>query len=133
MAATSAVLIPNPGTTYGVSSRRFVLSQSLSTFDTELDNTWANQTLSVDPFRTAVVLIDVWNDANDPMLHENEVKRILPLLQFARRVGMLVIHAPSEGKEWSNITVLPGELLVTGTNGTAGSASRCDVHTDTSL
>ena len=42
---------------------------------------------------------------------------------------MLVIHAPSEAPEWYNIsTVLPGEILVTGTNGTAGSSSRCDVH-----
>ena len=42
---------------------------------------------------------------------------------------MLVIHAPSEAPEWRNVsTVLPGEVLVTGTNGTAGSNSRCDVH-----
>ena len=40
---------------------------------------------------------------------------------------MLVVHAPSEGREWAGLGgVLPGEVIVRGTNGTAGSPSRCD-------
>lgn len=95
-------------------------------FQTELDNKYVNETFNLDPNSTAVVLIDVWNDGYSPTLTENEELRLLPLLQLARHAGFLVIHAPSEGKEWNNITVLPGELLVTGENGTAGSDSRCD-------
>ncbi|MDE0856782.1 MAG: efflux transporter outer membrane subunit, partial [Nevskia sp.] len=40
--------------------------------------------------------------------------------------GMLVVHAPSPGARLANVSVLPGELLVTGEDGTPGSASRCD-------
>ena len=77
---------------------------------------------------TALVMVDVWNDTADASLFENENKRMLPLLAAARELGFMIIHAPSEAPEWPAIKVLPGELLVTGQNGTEGSSSRCDTY-----
>ena len=110
-----------------VLTRRYVLSESAG-FDTEADNGYAFDNITVVAGETALVLVDVWDDVGiDPMLGENELHRMVPLLAAARKLGMLIVHAPSEGKEWAGVGgVRPGELLVTGTNGTAGSASRCD-------
>lgn len=41
-------------------------------------------------------MVDVWDDHTDPILSENERLRLLPLLDAARKAGMLIIHAPSE-------------------------------------
>lgn len=116
-----------PGQPLALQARRFMPSESASTFDTELDNAYVNTTLQLESgTRTALVLIDVWDDAKDAVLAENERLRMLPLVALARKTGWLVIHAPSEGKEWGPIAdVLPGEILVTGDNGTT---DRCDVH-----
>ena len=109
-----------------VTARRYVLAENSSTFLTEQDNRHVSETLSIDPHRTALVLIDVWDDSKSPGLSENENTRLLPLLHVARSLGMLIIHAPSEAPEWPAIDVLPGEILVTGVDGRPGSASRCD-------
>ena len=137
-----------------VRTRRFALSESPDTFDTEADNAYVNESIALVPAQTALVLVDVWNDVNgtapDPVLAENELQRMVPLLAAARQLGMLIVHAPSESPEWSGTgeadavaapiapaavarTDVPpaggvrkGEVLVTGTNGSAGSPSRCD-------
>jgi hypothetical protein len=80
----------------------------------------------LDAATTALVMVDVWN-STDPVLLDNYEHRLLPLLAAARKLGFLVVHAPSEGPLLSNITVEAGELLVTGTDGEEGSPSRCDV------
>ena len=55
--------------------------------------------LSIPLDQTALVLVDVWSDhyIDSWRKRATEVthQRIVPLLQAARRVGMLVIHAPS--------------------------------------
>ena len=107
-----------------VGVRRFVPALSPSTFQTELDNAYVNETYTLDPNRTALVLIDVWDDAYSPELSENEQLRLIPLLGLARASGFLIVHAPSENSEWRNITVLPGEILVKGENGTSGSSAK---------
>ena len=109
-----------------VVARRYVLADNASTFQTEADNAFVNTTLTLDPKKTALVLIDVWDDSKSPSLSENEKKRLLPLLTAARALGMLIVHAPSEAPEWPAINVLPGEILVTGVDGRNGSSSRCD-------
>lgn len=111
-----------------VTARRYVLADSnASSFATELDNRHVNESISIDPATTALVLIDVWNDSYSAGLSENENARLIPLLQAARELGMLIVHAPSEAPEWPAIKVLPGEVLVTGVDGHPGSSSRCDV------
>ena len=108
--------------------RRWSPSNDPSSFDTEADNKYVNESAALAAGRsTALVLIDLWQDElSDPLLAENIGARMLPLLALARAAGMLVVHAPSEGALLGNVTVRPGELLVLGENGTAGSASRCD-------
>ena len=108
-----------------VSSRRYILADDPTTFITEADNKYEDQMLTLEPNSTAFVMIDVWS-VPDQRLMENAELRMLPLLQLARSLGMLIIHAPSEALEWQRIQVLPGELMVTGTDGHPGSPSRCD-------
>lgn len=96
---------------------------------------YRNESVVLVASHTALVLIDVWDDvdnssfyatARDDALAENELLRMLPLVAAARTLGFFIIHAPSEGQEWRKIRVLPGEVLVTGINGSTGSSSRCD-------
>ena len=108
-----------------VTARQYKLAENSSAFLTELDNGYTSQALTIDTHRTALVMIDVWSSP-DERLMENAKARMLPLLALARALGMLVIHAPSEAPEWPGIKVLPGELLITGTDGHSGSPSRCD-------
>jgi len=71
------------------------------------------------------VMVDVWT-VTDPVLLDNMHARLLPLLAAARQLGFFIVHAPSSAPLWPNITVLPGEVLVTGEDGHPGSTSRCD-------
>ena len=112
--------------TLNVTARRFHIANSTS-FHTEMDNKYIPTHLTLNPAATALVLIDVWDDSKlNATLADNENKRLLPLLAAARALNMLVVHAPSEEPEWPKIKVLPGEILVRGTDGHAGSKSRCD-------
>ena len=96
---------------------------------TELDNACVNENVTlVSGKATALVLIDVWDDHADAALYENQNLRVLPLLALARRQGWLVVHAPSENRETPMIQVLPGEILVTGEDGTPNSSSLCFPH-----
>ena len=107
--------------------RRWSPSADPDAFDTEADNVYVNESAALTANTTALVIVDLWEDElSDPLLAENIAKRMLPLLALARATGMLVVHAPSQGARLANVSVLPGELLVTGEDGTPGSASRCD-------
>ena len=97
---------------------------------TELNNYYLtnNTVLLANDHRTALVLIDVWDDHSDAPLYENQNLRLLPLLAYARSQKWLIIHAPSENQETPMIQVLPGELLVQGTDERPGSKSLCFPH-----
>ena len=96
---------------------------------TELDNKYiySNVTLPSN-HQTALILIDVWDDHSTINLYDNQNLRILPLLAYARQQNWFIVHAPSENKETSMISVLPGELLVTGVDARPGSKSLCFPH-----
>ena len=82
-----------------VPARRYTLAdQNASQFLTELDNRYENEVLHMNPADTALVMIDVW-DSPDERLMENAKARMLPLLALARRLGFLILHAPSEAPE----------------------------------
>ncbi len=106
-----------------VTARRYVPSASTE-FDTELDNKYVTEKISLFSQQTALVMIDVWK-VSDPVLLESMEKRLFPLLSLARHEGWLIIHAPSQGTLWPSIKVLPGEILVTGENGIR---DRCDPY-----
>ena len=109
-----------------IAARRYTLAESASAFLTEADNKYVNETITIEPRATALVMVDVWDDTSSAYLSDNEGKRLLPMLAAARALGMLIVHAPSEAPEWPAIKVLAGEILVTGTDGRPGSPSRCD-------
>ena len=114
---------------FNLTVRRYVLAEDKpGVVTTEADNHYTNEMVSLDPASTALVMVDVWAfpPPNPAGLAENENFRMLPLLAAARHLGLLVVHAPSEAPETSSITVLPGEVLVTGQDGRPGSSSRCD-------
>ena len=90
---------------------------------TELNSSYVDESVVLDASSTALVMVDVWT-VTDPMLLENMHKRLLPLLAAARQLGVLIVHAPSEAPLWDQLTVLPGELLVTGER---GDSARCDL------
>lgn len=92
---------------------------------TELNETHVSELATLDPNATALVMVDVWT-VTDPILLGNYAARLLPLLSAARELGFFIVHAPSESPLWPNITVKPGEALVSGEDGHAGSPSRCD-------
>jgi hypothetical protein len=90
---------------------------------TELNNSYIDETVQLDPATTALVMIDVWN-VTEKMLVDNMHKRLLPLLTSARQLGFFIVHAPSEAPLWGKVQVLPGEVLVTGEH---GDSARCDL------
>jgi nicotinamidase-related amidase len=54
---------------------------------------------SLEPARTALVLINTWDGDDDPQwsarLRRNDVENVVPLLNFARAQGINVIHVPN--------------------------------------
>lgn len=67
-------------------------------YDAESDALYKYSVLQLDISKTALVLIDVWEDHPIEQWREraaiNISEKLHPLLQKARDVGMLVIHAP---------------------------------------
>ena len=88
-----------------------------------LSDGYVSENITLAPESTALVLVDVWN-TTDPVLLDSYSTRLLPLLAAARKAGLLIVHAPSEGALLPSIHVLPGELLVVGEDGRANSSSR---------
>ena len=74
--------------------RRLVSAQSGDGVSTELNASHVAEHVPLDPRTTALVLVDVW-ESHDPLLVANYRSRLLPLLEAARQLGMLVVHAPS--------------------------------------
>ena len=136
LAFALTVTVVDGDSDFTVRTRRFVPAKSSpervkgSPFVTELNNSYVTENITFhSDFRTALLMIDVWDDISSPSLYENEQFRVRPLLEIARKFGWLVIHAPSENKEWPGVgDVLPGEILVTGEDGRPGSASLCYPH-----
>ena len=126
-AATAAAAAGNAANAANVSVRRLAVpgGDPAAGICTELNATHVEETVVLDPQTTALVMVDVWS-VSDPVLLDNYHARLLPLLFAARELGFFIVHAPSESPLWPNITVLPGEKLVTGEDGHDGSASRCD-------
>jgi len=120
----SAIQVTVPARTYQPALRHVPIPPS--PLVTELDNHYLMSNVTLESnFQTALVLIDVWDDHTLVNLYENQNLRVLPLLALARKQGWLIIHAPSEGQETPMISVLPGEILVTGEDQRPGSKSLC--------
>ncbi|MFW6012398.1 MAG: isochorismatase family protein [bacterium] len=79
-------------------TRRLSVAQNEHVYDTERDSTYAVRRRPLDLHRTALVLIDVWarhpNDGWQRRAQEIIEESLVPLVDLARRGGMLIVHAP---------------------------------------
>jgi len=70
---------------------------------------------SLEPGRTAFVLVDVWSEHGSPTHHERAQQiiedKIVPALAAARAAGMHIIHAPAGRAIAPAITVLSGDRV----------------------
>ena len=74
---------------------------------------YANDFINIDPKKTALILIDLWNGHG---LTDLVCNKINPIIKIAREKGVLIIHAPSQ--DYKNIhhdlDMHPNDSLITG-------------------
>lgn len=89
-------------------------------FDTESDNRYVQRVFTVDPRKSALILIDVWaSHPNDGWLaraNRNIQEYLGPAVDAARRAGMTIIHAPTNQRINPRIGVLSGEFIIDSQN-----------------
>lgn len=85
---------------------------------TERDGKQVSYTLEVAPSKLALVLIDVW--ADHPIkgwaerAEKNVAAKLLPLVEAARKHGILVVHCPHGESPHPLVRPLPTELVMDG-------------------
>ncbi len=96
--------------------RRFQQSVKTEDYDTERDGFYEFRTLNLLTDEIALILIDVWayhpNDGFMARQEENVRNRIVPLLQAARDLGIVVIHAPHGNPIHPEVHPRDGEIVL---------------------
>lgn len=99
-----------------LNTRTFRTAGDPDVYDTERDSTYSYETRELDLNRTALILIDVWQEhPNEGWMErakKNMESKIAPLLQLAREHGMTVIHAPYHHQIAELAKPLPDEFVV---------------------
>jgi hypothetical protein len=74
---------------------------------------YANSFIDINPKKTALVLIDLWNSQE---LTDLVCNKINPIIKIAREKGVLIIHSPSQDYEniHHDLDIHPNDLLITG-------------------
>ena len=89
-----------------------------NSYDTEYDGYYEQVYRNINPNKTALILMDIWDtskEANDGWAkrHDTFVKEsIVPLVKFARKNNILVIHASHDYKISDRIKVIEGEKIL---------------------
>jgi nicotinamidase-related amidase len=100
--------------------RDFYQSVDDKGFDTEEDGKYVEYEISVPISQIALILIDVWADHPNDGWRERERKniqeRLLPLVEAARKSGMLIVHSPHGRPIHPSVKPLPQEVVVDGEN-----------------
>lgn len=92
-----------------VNSTRLVKSNT----GTEESSYYQSFTKKIDLTRTALVLIDTWDDT--PLLEDLIKYKLVPLLKLARKKKMTIVHCPSQRPNiHQDIDPQPGELVILG-------------------
>lgn len=85
-------------------------------YNTERDSTYSYETRKLDLNRTALILIDTWQDhfnkGHLERTRKNMESKIAPLLELARKHHMTVIHAPHRKQIAQLAKPLPDEFVV---------------------
>jgi nicotinamidase-related amidase len=96
--------------------RTFRTAGGPDVYDTERDSTYIYETRKLDLNRTALVLIDVWQDnLNEGWMErakKNMESKIAPLLELARKYHITLIHVPNNGQIAELAKPLPDEFVV---------------------
>ena len=112
------------GTNLSFSVRRAMWGQQSGVYTTEMDNYFYEEEVNRSVSKVAIVLMDVWDDCENEgwakRCEQNIQDRVVPLLEFAREAGILVIHIPHGYYEMSYLIVpRPGEPVLTDENSQA--------------
>jgi nicotinamidase-related amidase len=85
-------------------------------YTTERDGKYSYPQWNLDLNKTALILIDVWadhpNDGWAERARENTRTKIVPLLELARKQGMIIIHAPNGGTINPDVCPQEGEIIL---------------------
>ena len=98
--------------------RKFQHADDPKEAGTERDGRHLSYTLEVVPSELALVLIDVWSD--HPIkgwaerAEKNIAAKLLPLVETARKHGVLIVHCPHGESQHPLIRPLPTELVLDG-------------------
>lgn len=99
-----------------LSLRIFNAAGKENVWDTEKDSTYAHITKEIDLNKTALLIIDAWEDHGNDGWRErakkNQKDSLLPLLELARENNMTVIHAPHGQKITSFLAPKSDELVL---------------------
>ncbi|MFC1669391.1 hypothetical protein ACFL20_03310, partial [Spirochaetota bacterium] len=106
---SSAIFFCNVSPRYvEIKSRKFI--QNISD---ETSSYYSYPNLTINLNKTALVLIDIWD--NEPRINELIKYRLVPLLKLARKKNITIIHAPSQNFNIHPLCrPMPGEIVVNG-------------------
>ncbi|WP_196213987.1 cysteine hydrolase family protein [Methanolobus vulcani] len=84
---------------------------------TEMNSTYNYSYLTIDMDKTALLLIDLWACPNDTRLDTNVKTKMVPLLEFARKENMTIVHSPHDYTMNEYCQPLDGEMVAGRDNG----------------
>lgn len=99
-------------------TRKIVLSRDANAFDSEQDSKYVHKFINVKPSETALLLIDVWDMANEPndgwseRATRHTKNQIVPLITLARKKGIKIFHAYHGAKCSSEIVPQDNEIMI---------------------
>jgi isochorismatase family protein len=101
-------------------TRKFVQSAHESTYDTEADSSYTYRERRLDLKRTAVIVIDPWeNHDNDGWLgraKENMRSKLRPFLELIRHLNVPIVYAPHEQEIARVVEPREGDFVVNSQN-----------------
>jgi len=97
-----------------VAVEKFIAATESGVQQTELDSTVIDQMVTIDPSKTALVLIDVWaSHPNGGWMDRAKVvtsDRIVPLVEAVRGTDIRVVHAPHNTPMSALVQPVKGEI-----------------------
>jgi nicotinamidase-related amidase len=113
---------PSSEAAYSINARTIYVAIDPIIYETEADNRYEYTKIPFDPQNAAIVLIDVWDrswlDGFGERANLNVLEKLLPALEYARSIGMTVVHchhlSTSPYKINPYMNVLPGEYSFDG-------------------
>jgi len=98
--------------------RDFEVANDPKKFDTEYDGKYVQRTIEVPISQLALILIDVWaehpNDGWAERERENIETKLAPLVDTARKHGLLIVHSPHGRAIHPLVSPLSSEIVVDG-------------------